>query len=95
MIDLAGQMEDHVLALDEVVHGELVAYVAVIDAHALPDRREVEEVTPLAGEHVVDDGHLRAQLHEPEGEVGADEAHAPGDEHLPVAKRLLERAIHA
>ena len=82
MAHLAGDAEDDLLPLDEVFDRGAVAQVCVAHLHAVLDGRDVEPVSAELRDEAVDDGHLRAQLDEPDREVGADEAQSAGDEHL-------------
>ena len=51
---LAGQVEQVVLPLHEVAHAVLVAHVGDIDADAVLDAGDVEEVAAVFGDQAVD-----------------------------------------
>ena len=81
MVDLAGEVEDVILAAHDVVDGVHVEDVAEVDLDLFGSRFDVEQVPPVAGNHGVHDHHTRAALDQRERDVAADEAHAAGDQH--------------
>src|SRR5262249_45824732 len=93
MAHLPGEVEEVVLALDQVVHGRAVADIGDVDGDAIPAVVDVEGVAAVVGVHGVNDGHVSTRAHQPAGEVAADEAEAPRDEDLAAAEPL--RDVHA
>ena len=79
--DLAGQVEDHILALNQGAHGIGVAHVGNVDLQAIFVAGDVEAIAAIVGDERVDQGDAGAQVDQPPGEVGADKAQAAGDEH--------------
>ena len=88
--DLAGEVEDHVLPAHQIVHRALLADVGDVDADAILDAADVEQVAAVLGDQRVDEQHARAEVDELAGEVAADEAEAAGDHHAAIA---VERAV--
>ncbi len=77
--DVAGDAEDDVLALDELVGG--LANVLRPNREPALDRRDVEAVASELRHEAVGHGHLGAELDEPDREVRADEAEPARHEH--------------
>src|SRR4051812_1296552 len=90
--DLPGQVEDHVLVLDQVIHGRLLADVRDVDANAAFDPVDVEQAAAVFGEQGIDDQDLRAERDERVREVAADETEAARDHDLATA---IEVAVAA
>lgn len=86
---LAREIEDHVLALDQVFHG-MAAHVGDVDAHLVLVAIEVEQVPAIIGKEQIDRGHPHAQVGEPAAEIGPDETQAPRDQHgaIPVGVEM-------
>ena len=72
---LAGQVEEHLLAADQVLH-PVPAHVGDVDADLVLVAVEVEEVAPVVGQQAVDRRHPRPEVGEGAAEVRADEAEA-------------------
>ena len=85
---LAGEVEDDVAVAHEVVHRALLADVGDVDADAIGDAVDVEQVAAVVGDQRVDEQHVGAELDEPAREVAADEAEAAGDHHAAAAVEL-------
>ena len=79
-------MKDVVLSLDEVVHGEFVSDIAEVDMNLVLDGLDIEEVSPLPGEHVVDEGHVGTQTNQADGQVAPDKSQAARDQDIGVFK---------
>lgn len=86
MAGLAGQVEKDVLALHQVLHAVLIPHVGDVDPHPVLDTGDVEQVTAVLGDQAVHQGHLRALVHQPAGQVGADEAQPAGDKNPAIGK---------
>ena len=84
MAHLAGQVEQHLLAAHQVVHG-VAAHVGDVDADLVLVAGEVEEVAAVVGEQAVHGQHLRPEVGQGAAEVGADEPERAGDHDLPAA----------
>ncbi len=83
--DLAGEVEDHVLAAHQIVHGAGLAHVGDVEPHAILHRLDVEQVAARIRDERVDEQHLRAEVGEADGQVAADEAEPAGDHHAAPA----------
>ena len=66
----------------------LLADVGDVDAHAVGDAVDVEQVAAVVGDQRVDEQHVGAELDELAREVAADEAEAAGDHHRAAAVEL-------
>src|SRR6185503_4089047 len=62
--------------------------VGDVDADAVLDAVDVEEVAAVLGNQRIDDEHARAERDELVREVAADEAKPSGDQHRPIAVEL-------
>ena len=93
--DLAGEVEDDVAVAHQVVHRRLLADVGDVDAHAVGDAVDVEQVAAVVGDQRVDEQHVGAELDELAREVAADEAEAAGDHHAAAAVELAVVGAHA
>lgn len=82
MTGLASEVEQVVLAADEVGHGMRIAHVGDVDAHLAVEVGDIEEVAAVLRNQAIDQGHFGAQRHQATREVGTDEAEATGDQHL-------------
>jgi hypothetical protein len=91
--DLAGEVEDEVLAHDELPDLLVVAHVGVADRHAVGDVPNVVGVAAVLGDQRVDDQDLGAEVQQARGEVRADEAHTPRDQGF-RALVFVERVGH-
>ena len=83
--DLAGEVEDHVAALHEVVHRAGLPHVGDVDRDLVFDAGDVEQVAAVLGNQRIDEQHVGAELHQPVREVAADEPETSGDHHAPAA----------
>ena len=72
----------------------LLADVGDVDAHAIGDAVDVEQVAAVVGDQRVDEQHVGAELDELAREVAADEAEAAGDHHAAAAVELAVVARH-
>ena len=77
--DLAGQIEDDRAIAHEEIHRGLLTDVGDVDADAIGDAVDVEQIAAVVGDQRVDEEHIRAKLDELAGEVTADETEAAGD----------------
>lgn len=77
---LARQIEQDILSLDQMLEAVFVAHIGDVDAHAVGNGGDIEEVATVFRDEAVDEGHLCAQLDQTVGEVGADEAQPASDE---------------
>jgi hypothetical protein len=85
---LPGEIEDHVATLHEIVHRALLADVRNVDADAIGDAVDVEQVAAVVGDERVDEQHVGPRRHELTGEVAADEPEAARDHHRAAAIEL-------
>jgi len=86
---LPGEVEEHVLASDELAHAVLVADVGDIDRDVFLDSADVEEVAAVLGDQGVDQHDLSgAQGQETPGQVAPNESQAAGDENAEPTESL-------
>src|SRR5262249_19428681 len=78
---LAGEVEDDITALDQVVHRRRLGEVGAIDVDAIGDRVDVEQVAAVVRDERIDQQHVGAEIHQPAGEIAADEAEAASNHH--------------
>ena len=83
--DLAGEVENHVAALHQVIHRARLPHIGDVDRHLVFNAGDVEQVAAVLGNQRVDEQHVGAELHEPVREVAADETETAGDHHAPAA----------
>ena len=83
MARLAREVEQNVLALQEIPEAVLVADVGDVDPDLIRDLRHVAEVPPVLRDQAVNQRHVRAFANEAAGEVRADEPQAAGDQDSP------------
>ncbi len=86
--DLAGQVEDHVAPLHQVVHRAGLAHVGDVDVNPILDAGDVVQVAAVVGDQRIDQQHVGAEIGEAMGEVAADEAEAARDHHAAPAIEL-------
>ena len=72
----------------QVVHRAVLADVRDVDAHAIVDAVDVEEIAAVVGDERVDEQDVGVELDEAPREVAADEAQAAGDHHSPAPVEL-------
>ena len=85
---LPGEVEDDVAVAHEIVHRRLLADVGDVDAHAIGDAVDVEQVAAVVGDERIDEQHVGAERDQPAREIAADEAEAAGDHHRAAAVEL-------
>ena len=85
---LAGEVEDEVLALHEILQAVLVAHVGDVHAHAAGEAVDVEKIAAVFRDEAVHEQHVGAEVHELPREIRADEAEAAGDEDAFAAEVL-------
>ena len=83
--DLAGEVEDHLAALHQVVHRAGLAHVGDVHRDAVLDAGDVEQVAAVVGNQRIDQQDVGAELHQAVREVAADEAEPAGDHHAAAA----------
>ncbi len=86
---LAREIEDDVAIADEIVHCRLLADIGDVDAHAISDAVDVEQIAAVVGNQRVYQQDIGAERDEVAREVAADEAEAPGDHHLAAPVELV------
>ena len=86
--DLPGEIEDDLAVAHEVVHRARLPDVGDVDAHAILDARDVEEVAAVVGNERVDEQDVGAEIDEAAREVAADEPEPAGDHHAAAAIEL-------
>ena len=86
--DLSGEVEDHLAAPHQVVHRRALAHVGDVDAQAVFDAGDVEEVAAVVGQQRIDDQDVGAELDQRARQVDADEAEPAGDEDAAPAIEL-------
>ena len=72
----------------QVVHRALLADVGDVDAQAIVDAVDVEQIAAVVGDQRVDQQHVGAEIDQLTRQVAADEAEAAGDHHPPAAVEL-------
>ena len=82
---LAREIEDHLLVAHQVIHRARLAHVGDVDADAVFDVRDIEQVAAVFWNEGIDDEHARAELDELMRERAADEPEPAGDHHAAVA----------
>ena len=82
---LTREVEDDVAIPHEIVHRALLPDVGDVDAHAVGDAVDVEEVAAVVGDERVDEQDVGAQIDETPREIAADETEAAGDHHRAAA----------
>ena len=70
---------------DQVIHRARLAHVGDIDAHAVFDIRDIEQVAAVVRNQGIDDEHTCAELDELMRECAADETKPAGDHDAAVA----------
>ena len=60
--DLSGEVEDDLAVLHQVVHRARLPHVGDVDAHAVLDAGDVEQVAAVVGNQRVDEQHVGAEL---------------------------------
>jgi hypothetical protein len=83
--DLAGEIEDHLAALHEVIHRARLAHVGDVDGDPVLDAGDVEQVAAVVGNQRVDEQDVGAKIDEAMREVAADEPQSARDHHAPAA----------
>ena len=86
--DLAGEVEDQVLVLDQAADRPGVADVRVLDVDPVGDLADVERVAPVLRDQRVDDRHLGAAVDERRRQVRSDEPEPAGDDRAPARERI-------
>ena len=84
-IDVAGltrQVEQVVLALQQVGHGERVTHIRDIHRHFVANIFNIERITTVLRDQAIDQGDASALGHQRTGQIRADKAQAAGDEDL-------------
>ena len=81
---LAGEVEQHLLPADQVLHG-VAPHVGDVDPDLVLVAGEVEEVAAVVGQQAVHGQDVGAEVGEGAAEVRADEPQRAGDHHLPPA----------
>ncbi len=79
--DLGGEVEDEVLPGHETLHRGGVAHVGRVDLDVVADLADVGRIASVPLDHGVAEGDAGALGKQLAGEVRADEAEAPGDQH--------------
>ena len=82
---MPGQVEDHVGARHERVHGMRIAHVGDVDLHQVLDAGDVEAVAAVVGNERIDQQHARSQVYQAVRQIRADEAEPAGDDDAAVA----------
>src|SRR3990172_7444668 len=71
-----------ILALQQIGHGEAIAYIAHIDADLVADVRDIERISPIFRDQAIGQGDVRALRHQSTRQTGADESEAAGDQDI-------------
>ncbi len=79
---LSRQVEQVVLASDQIIHAILVPHVGDVHPHPVLDARDVEQVAAVFGDQGVHEHHVGPQVHQPAGQGGSDEPQPPRDQDL-------------
>ena len=101
MADLAGQVKNHILALDQCPHRVRVAHVGNVHTHAPFVACQVEAVAAIVGDQRIDNRHARTEIGQAAGEIRADKTKAAGDQYGRDSRRAscpiprLEEALQA
>ena len=83
--DLPGEVEDDLAIAHEIVHRARLTDVGDIDANAVLDACDVEEIAAVIGNERIDKESVGAERRKPVGKVAADEACCPCDENFQLA----------
>ena len=79
MAHLAGQVEEHVLTLDQGAHRIGIAHIGNVDAQPVFVPGNVKQIAAIVRDQRIDQRDMRAQIGQSPRQVGADEAQAAGD----------------
>lgn len=72
----------------------LVANISDIKPEFTFDAVHIKQVTALFRDKIIDQNYVRSLFYQPTGQVGADKAHAAGDEHLRTCKQICALGHH-
>ena len=86
--DLSGEIEDDLATAHEIVHRAGLAHVGDVDAHAIFDAGDVEQVAAVVGNQRIDEQDVGAELGEASRQVAADEPKPASDHHAAAAIEL-------
>ena len=89
---LARQIEQEVVAADEVPQAVLVSNVGDVDLDAAGELGDVEEVAAVLGYQAIDERDVGAVFNESTGEVRSDEAQPTGHKY-PLAGEVAHRPV--
>ena len=65
--------------LYQVIHGELIPHVAEVYVDLISNRGNVEQITPLTGDHVIHQGDRSPLPHKSNGQIAPDKTQPPGN----------------
>jgi hypothetical protein len=88
MAGLADKVEEIILPANQSPHLPLVTRIRQLDRHSVLVILGVEQSPAVLRHEIVDQQHVRAELHETSCRVGADEAEPAGDEE-PAAVEMV------
>lgn len=93
MGNVAGQVEDDLLAFNGGVHRLGIAHVARFDRYIVAHFDDVVRIAPALGNQGVQQRYAGAKAHEPDGQVAAEETETACDQHAPAAVATVERGV--
>jgi hypothetical protein len=85
---LPGEVEEIVLALNEIGHAMRIPDVRDIDLYAIFDARNIEEITTILRDQAINHQNPSAELNQSAREVRANEPERARDQHPSVCKRF-------
>ena len=94
MAHLSGEVEQEILALDQVLHAVGIPHVGDVDADAVADLRDVEKVAAIFRDQRIHQQHVGAQLHQPVRQMAADEPQSTGDQDPLAGEGAFEISAH-
>jgi hypothetical protein len=85
---LAGQVEQKILALHQIIHRILIAHIGDIDLDAILNAGDIAQIAAVDRDQRIDQRGARAQLNQPARQHRADEAKAAGDQHACIVESV-------
>src|SRR5215471_3708891 len=86
MAGLSGEIEEVVLALDQIGHAVTIAHIRDVHPHPIFQTGNVEETAAIFGDETVDECNSRAIISQAACHVRSDETETTGNEHVLIFK---------
>ena len=80
MTGLPCEIEQIILALDQISHRKRIAYITDIQRHLIFDVCYVVQITPIQRDQAVNQSYFRTHLHQAPSQIRADESDAACDQ---------------